>query len=319
MKLMKKLVIGMMAATMMASACYAADTTTTKPVSIYEDGTWEKNYMKQEKLFIEGIKANGQVVNESIKRDGMIITLENVYVDKYSMYALVSVKKEDQTKFEWDATKKQTMEVSLPKKQLVERTEEKGRPSGTRVSMCMCSKEINTEDTVYFIMKDTSTLAMKKIEELKISFSNLVLTTFERGKEPVSQLLAEGDFEYNVKLNKEVKILDKDNINKPCIFGQNKSAQLKQVIITPLQVVVYMDHIKGVLTMDDDSRVQVKMKDGTLHDLKAVSGSGREEGDEKGPNGINASHIDCYEILTGVINVDDVDSLVINGKSFSMK
>lgn len=318
MKLMKKLVIGMMAATMMASACYGADTKTTKPVTIYEDGTWEKNHLKQEKLLIEGIKANGQAVNESIKRGGMIITLENVYVDKYSMYALVSVKKEDQTKFEWDATRTQEMKFSLPT-DMIERTKEEGRPSSTEVSMRMCSKETNTEDTVYFIMKDTSTLAMKKKEELKLSFSNLILTTFEKGKNPVNQLLAEGNFEYNVKLNKEVKILEKNDMNKPCTFGQNKSAQIKQVIITPLQVMIYMDHIKGVLTIDDDNRVQVKMKDGTLHDLKPVGGSGCEEGDEKNPSGINASHIDYYEILTGVINVDNVDSLIINGKSFSMK
>lgn len=318
MKLIKKLVIGMMIATMMVSACYAADTKIAKPVTIYEDGTWEKFNQKQDEFLIEGIKANGQAVNESIKRDGMIVTLENVYVDKYSIYALVSVKKEDQTKFDWKDTALQEMNVSL-RTAPIERMTVKEGPKSTSISMRMCERVTHIEDTVYFIMKDTSTLPMKKMENFKLSFKNLTMTTYEKDKQPVEQLLAEGSFEYNVKLDKEAKILVKNNIIEPYVFGENKSAQLKQVIITPLQVMVYMDHIKGALTIDDDNRVQVKMKDGTIHDLKPVGGSGCEEGDEDGPSGINASYIDCYEILTGVINVDNVDSLIINGKSFSVK
>ena len=317
MKIFKKLVIATVISTMLMNLCYAQESKAdTKTIQTTEGNIKETEWEKNEKLLFDSIKEKGEKIEQSVSNSGLIFSVENVYKDEYSLYAIVSVKKEDHTAFDEETAK----HLTLVKGYTSLETLAKGNTSRHQGAE-MCSGLINTADTLYFLMKDRSTSKFKEANEVKIHFDEASIITHNEGNNN-KKVLTNGPIEMNVKVEKQGKTIEKKNINKAISYqGKNDKipARLDQIIVTPTSVYVYIDQINAILGSETQGNIQVKMKDGTLYTLEEKGTYGLETGDdEKGPSGIDAKKISMYEPCAGILDVEQIDSVIIGEAEYTL-
>jgi len=317
MKMFKKLVIVTVISTMLMNLCYAQESKAdTKTIQTTEGSINNTDWEMKEKLFFDGIKEKSEKVGQSVTNGGLIFSVENVYRDEYCLYAIVSVKKEDHTAFDEEMVKGlqlvggHTSLETLETKKFIRELDARKMDSGL----------INTADTIYFLVKDRSTSKFKEANEVKIDLGE-ACTIMSKGDEVDKKVFSNGPIEMNVKVEKQGKTIEKKNINKS-IYYQGKSdkilARLSQIIVTPSSVYVYIDQINTILKSESQRDIQVKMKDGTLYTLQERGAQGNEVGDEKCPSGKDAKKMVMYEPSEGILDVDQIESVIIGEAEYTI-
>lgn len=319
---MKKiaLMMMMMVMAMGVSTINAAEgTAVTKKEQVVDV---EQAWIKKQKALVEGIKQKGEVVGKSVTKDGMILTIENIYRDSYCMYTLCSLKKVDHTTLNRELNEGMYGEYCLQgvKVTLQQGENKLNRPNSMGQEILSCNERISTADTIYFVIKNRTTVPFKLEQEVKVEIGNVSYTIYQAGKDPQNETVISSKSIFDLQLTKEGKIIVKDNINRPVMYAGKKAANLKEIIVTPGQLLIYMKDICGILEMDAEDQVQLKMKDGTICKANEVGGVGSEIGDDvtkSSSKGIEK--MIQFDFKQGMINVDDVTDVIINGESYAIR